>query len=200
MYRVLLSFCASVVILSADAVTDGKERASQLLNNIKSQASMEIQEQWLPEKYKHLPEIVAESKRKEPVLAITYLTSSSVPLNSHISYAKQASRLKEEFNVAVKMCMIGIESKAFEPFITEVMGEISKNMYSPIAMDFCPDLFESLKVDRVPAYAISVCDRGDIHPEECKVRYVIRGDISLKYAIEKLSENNQYFKEFLDAL
>lgn len=200
MHKTVLSLCMSLTLLSADAVSDAKGRASQLLREIKPHASMEIQRQWLPEKYKHLPALVAEAKRKEPVLSITYLTSSSVPLNSHISYAKQSTKLKNEFNIAIKMCMIGVEYKGFEPFIAGVMSEMSRDIFSPVAMEFCPDLFESLGVDRVPAYVVSVCDKGDLHPEECKARYLIRGDISLKFAIEKLAEENQYFEEFLDAL
>ncbi|HIP17867.1 MAG TPA: hypothetical protein EYG78_00840 [Sulfurovum sp.] len=188
--------------LSASSLQDGKQSGKRFLEKISKQDVTKHQKKWLPERYKYVESIAKDIKEKQPILTITYLTSSSVPVASHVSFITEMSKLEKEFNIQSKMCMIGIESKEFPKFITDLMQELGKmpRKQSGSGMDFCPELFERLELTQVPAYAISVCDSQTLHPEECKVRYLIRGDMSLKFMLEKLANENEYFKEFVDAL
>lgn len=188
--------------LSAGNLQDGKQKGKQFLEKIGKQDVVEHQKKWLPERYKYVESIAKEVKEKQPILTITYLTSSSVPVASHVSFNSEMSKLEKDFNIQSKMCMIGIESKEFPDFMTDLMQKLGKmqGKQSGGGMDFCPELFESLELTQVPAYAVSVCDSTTMHPEECEVRYLVRGDISLKFMLEKLANENEYFKEFVDAL
>ena len=188
--------------LGAGSLQDGKQSGKRFLEKISKQDVTKHQKKWLPERYKYVESIAKDIKEKQPILTITYLTSSSVPVASHLSFITEMSKLEKEFNIQSKMCMIGIESKEFPKFMTDLMQELGKmsRKQSGSGMDFCPELFERLELTQVPAYVISVCDSQTLHPEECKVRYLIRGDMSLKFMLEKLANENEYFKEFVDAL
>jgi len=188
--------------LSASGLQDGKQSGKQFLEKIGKQDAVQHQKKWLPKRYKYVVDLSKDVKEKQPILTITYLTSSSVPVASHISFVSEMSKLEKDFNIQSKMCMIGIESKGFPDFMVELMQALGKmqGKQNGSGMDFCPELFEKLELTQVPAYAVSVCDSTTSHPEECEVRYLVRGDMSLKFMLEKLANKNDYFKEFVDAL
>ena len=200
--RIVFLLFILLLQLSANSLQDGKQSGKQFIEKIRKQVSVEHQKKELPKRYKYIESIAQGVKEKQPILTITYLTSSSVPIASHVSFISEMNKLEKEFNIQSKMCMIGIESKEFPNFITDLMQELGKMKDRQIGsgMDFCPELFESLKLSRVPAYAISVCNSTTLHPEECEVRYLLRGDVSLKFMLEKLANKNEYFQEFVDAL
>lgn len=200
MCRLILVFLVSFSAMNADSAGEGAKRAKMLLQKIKIESPTSTKALVMPEKYKHIQDLADNIKEKNPLITITYLTSSSVPLSSHQSYAINAMKLMEEFNLQANMCMIGIESKKFPSFISGLMSELDTIDNFDASMEFCPELFETLDVKRVPAYAVSVCENKNLHPEECEVKYLVRGDITLKYMLEKLSEKNKYFEEFYNAL
>jgi len=190
----------------ANSAKEGRVRAEALLKNT-TPRTVPIQEKMktiryknLPPKYKYLPDLVEKIKKDEPILVINYLTSSSVPINSHLAFSRDTQTLKDNFRVSSKICMIGIEHPSFPSFVSKLMNAMSEQHEDGMGIDFCPNLFEDANVTRVPAYIVTVCKNKYVHPEECRVKYVLRGDVTLRFVMEKLSDQNKYFKDMYEAL
>jgi len=197
---VLVCFFLLFVFSYSKDLEEGRHSAERLVKEINTEKIDEFRYKYLPKEYSYLPDLIKKINSSQPILTINFLTSSSVPLSSHISFSNYSRKLKKEFNVQTKMCMIGIESNDFSEFISSLMQKLNDSGDNELGIDFCPQIFEDMNLTRVPAYVISVCPDSYTHPEECDKKYIIRGDVSLKFALEKLSESNEYFKDMYEAL
>lgn len=181
-------------------VKRGSESAKKLIQKFKKHSNSKSVDKLMPKEYIFLPTLIKKISDSKPELFFTYLTSSSVPISSHLSFSSQSNILNKSFRVSAEICMIGIESDGFEKFVTSVVGKLSENGVESKGIGFCPELFEDLNITRVPAFVVSVCPNSYTHIEECEPRYILHGDVTLKFALEKLSDENEYFKEMYDAI
>jgi hypothetical protein len=154
----------------------------------------------MPKGYAYLADIIKSIETEKPLLTISYLTSSSVPVGSHLSFSRSIRKLNDSIRIQGKMCMRGIEGGNFQTFVMNLMTKLDEDGDDSLGLELCPELFEDLNITRVPTYVISVCSDRHKHIEECTPKYFIGGDASLRFMMEKLSDQNPYFKDIYEAL
>jgi hypothetical protein len=177
----------------------GAAAADRFVRNMHVKKNISMQRK-MPKGYEYLTDLIKTIETEKPLLTISYLTSSSVPVASHLGFSRSMRKLTDTMRVDGRMCMRGIEGGNFESFAMHLMTKLDEDGDDSLGLELCPELFEDLNITRVPTYVISVCSNKHKHIEECTPKYFIGGDASLRFMMEKLSEENPYFKDLYEAL
>lgn len=141
---------------------------------------------------------------------IIYMFSSSVPRDVVANIAAGVSILQENgVKILAKEYLIGAPEN-FQEYMTE-WNNYLKTLpvkYQPyVAANFKlkldPRFFQAYKVEKVPAIAYAHCATATPRINECKVDYLIRGDVSLRTFFDEISKQDNAdskFKEYVRML
>ena len=159
--------------------------------------------------------IISEIREAASVLQgskdfIIYMFSSSVPRDAVTNIAASVSILQENgIKILSKQYLIGAPEE-FQQYMVD-WNNYLKTLpikYQPYVvgnfkLKLDPRFFQAYKVDKVPAIAYAHCSTATPRINECKVDYLIRGDVSLRTFFDEISKQNgadAKFKEYVRIL
>lgn len=141
---------------------------------------------------------------------IIYMFSSSVPKDVVTNIAASVSILQENgVKILSKQYLIGAPEN-FQQYMVD-WNNYLKTLpikYQPYVvgnfkLKLDPRFFQAYKVEKVPAIAYAHCATAIPRINECKVDYLIRGDVSLRTffdEISKIPDADTKFKEYVRIL
>lgn len=155
----------------------------------------------LPQTYSELKEVLDEREKEEhSSYAILYFFSNSVSTGSYSSFLQDLAKhnLSHKIKFSTSQCLIGINNslKSYLLDTREKLGksDVKKEAIDLINIRMTPEIFENYNITSVPAMALAKCPQSK-HPSKCTLLSIAKGDVSLGYFFEKLTQNNLYPKE-----
>jgi len=135
-----------------------------------------------------------------------FLTSSSVP-NKVISNWLLETAILERANIPIYPIIYtrGF-GKNFKKYFFNLAQSLKQNIpeeYVPyIKQNFRfklgPQFFKYFHLKRVPAIVLAICNNLSPMPEDCDIKYIMKGDMHLSYFFDKISkvDNNLIYKKY----
>ena len=141
---------------------------------------------------------------------IIYMFSASVPRDAVSNIASSVSILQENgVKLLTKQYLVGAPDD-FQQYMVEWNDYLKKLpiKYQPYVignfkLKLDPRFFQAYKVEKVPAMAYAHCSSATPRVTECKVDYLIRGDVSLRTFFDEISKTDgadKKFKEYVRIL
>jgi hypothetical protein len=133
-----------------------------------------------------------------------YFFSESVPRRSTTNVLLDIGILQENgININTKQYLRG-PTKDFKDFVmtwkdfidkypVEYKAYITNNFHLKID----PRFFKTYKIIKAPAMALATCDSGTPDIKSCKIKYLIRGNVSLEVFFDKISKYEKKYKEYV---
>ena len=112
---------------------------------------------------------------------------------SHIINIEIISNKKGQLKAVEEFSMRGIYRYALE---LQNYGVKSTNFKFHIH----PWAFKKLSLKEVPAYLLSYCDNDDYRFKQCDNKYLMKGDVSLKYFFNEIEKLDKYYSKFNTSL
>lgn len=147
------------------------------------------QQQFIDKQFKIL------EKSQEQVITFFYLTSSHLKSIGIKRFTSEIKRLREKFNVEGIVVLRGFrQEESFQKF-----AERAYKKGDPFRLKIHPMIFKEFKLDRVPAYAVSICNKGEYFSfKRCKNLYLAKGDASLEIFLKEISKRDKRFQKWYE--
>lgn len=142
-------------------------------------------------------------ENKGPFSFLLYFTSGSVPSETMLNVLFSLSILQDNgIKMQSKQYLIGFPED-FEKYIVDINDLISekyaKNKEEQIKRNFAmkidPRFFEKFNLKEAPAMALATCPNATPDIEQCKLHYVMRGDISLYTFFDTIAKEDKRYEK-----
>lgn len=106
------------------------------------------------------------------------------------------------YNFETKQYHIGIPKdmrsylNGWKSYIETYPIKYQSNIARNFKMKFDPGFFKMYNVDKAPAMAVAVCASATPTPENCRVQYLIRGEVDLITFFDKISKKNTAYLKY----
>jgi len=179
-------------------------------NKIEKDATFKILINTINNKYPKLKEDLkyiksVDTSNKKVKDGVYMLISESIPNNILKEFIISASFLNYYFNTYISFVVQGFYSKEFilnikkisEEFDNFEYGDIFKNNFEVIIN---PSLFKDLGVNKVPILLFSDIKDNETYPSAKNVKYMIKGDVSLKKFFYLISKDEVKYEKYYNII
>jgi len=135
---------------------------------------------------------------------LLYFFSESVPRRSTTNVILDVGILKENgINIKSKQYLRGPtkDFKTFvmdwKKFIDEYPVEYKAYIINAFHLKIDPRFFTTYNIKRAPAMALATCSADIPTIDNCKIRYLIRGNVSLEVFFDKISKYEKKYKQYV---
>ena len=140
------------------------------------------------------------NNQDKKVDTIFYLFSTSQSEYMFYNFVEESSKLKKvNKNIKYYGVVQGMLSKKqlqklYTPF------KYNKELEDDAVIKMQPFIFKDLDLKRVPVYLFSKCSMSEFKYKDCENKYIVRGEISLKKALDVVSKNDKSYLKYLNIL
>jgi len=148
-----------------------------------------------PEKKAEMMKQVEQYRQNDKQIdTFFYFYSESMPFNAVDNYFAKFNRLKKKYPDIVGYTVInGFPNGSIYTF----MNNFNREDFGKGALKIHPILFETYGLTRVPAFGLASCPK-EFDSKKCDFKYVLRGDVSFDFFLEKIAEENKSYKKYYD--
>lgn len=140
-----------------------------------------------------------DNEKNLKTFKIFYFVSEDTSKDLIKNFSYDIQKLKE-MDVSIEGLVLtnGLIGGSFDKMAEYVKG-LQDYGVKKINVSFNPWAYEYFKLDKVPAYALSYCEE-DYRFKTCNHRFLMRGETSLTYFFELVSDNKNEYKKYYQKL
>jgi len=135
---------------------------------------------------------------------ILYFFSKTVPKNATTNVILDVGILRENgIDIETKQYLRG-PTKDFKNFvmnwknyIDEYPAQLKTYIVNNFHLKLDPRFFKTYDIKKAPAMALAICDSAVPDIKSCKIKYLIRGNVSLEVFFDKISNYEKKYKEYV---
>jgi len=138
---------------------------------------------------------------------ILYFFSETVPKNSTANVLMSVSILQDNgFDIHIKEYLTGPSDNfknfmfSWKDFISNYPIQYQEKISRNFKLKLDPRFFKVYEVKKAPAMALAECQSMIPEPKTCRVKYFIRGDVSLESFFDKISTLDKTYIPYKKAL
>lgn len=147
-----------------------------------------------PELLKKYKETLDDANGKKKVYAIFAFVSESVPQKTIDEYTN-TMRLFISKDVKSGIYFNGVDSETYAT-IRKTLNNSYKKQFNTF-VKFDPNFFQKYKINKVPLLSLSICNKNDIYPSDCKVLFLIHGTLDTNYFARRIVKENKIYEIIL---
>ena len=85
----------------------------------------------------------------------------------------------------------------WKKYIDEYPAQLKTYIVDNFHLKLDPRFFKTYDIKKAPAMALAICDSGVPDIKSCKIRYLIRGNVSLEVFFDKISKYEKKYKDYV---
>ncbi|MEV9477581.1 TrbC family F-type conjugative pilus assembly protein [Aliarcobacter butzleri] len=150
---------------------------------------------------KEIAKATDKNKNEENFKSFTifYFVSENTSLDLIKNFSYELEKIKELDNSIDALVLTrGLIGGSFDK-MAEYVKSLQTLGVKKIDISFNPWAYEYFKLEQVPAYALSYCEK-DYRFKTCNHKYLVRGEMSLTNFFEIVSDENQFYKKYYQKL
>ena len=145
------------------------------------------------------------TKGESEVKVLFHFISTSVPPVSVSNVLVETTLLQQKFPIEIRHIVLGLDSSIKEYLpklfsLTESYQTLTDRLRENLIINIDSKAFRFLNLKKVPALAWATCKESSIYPSDCKIEYLIRGDVGLLTFFDKLSIQEESFIPYYNLL
>ncbi|MFX4240172.1 TrbC family F-type conjugative pilus assembly protein [Aliarcobacter butzleri] len=143
---------------------------------------------------------IEENQKQFKSFKIFYFITEDTSKDLIKNFSYEIQKIKElDENIEALVLTNGLIGGSFDKMAEFVKG-LQDFGIKKINIGFNPWAYEYFKLDRVPAYALSYCDKNNYRFKTCKHKFLAKGEISLTQFFEIVSDEENGYKKYYQKL